>query len=272
MINPHRIRLVLADVDGTLVRPDKTLTERSRAAVHKLADEHIAFAITSGRPPRGLTMLVEPLRLQTPIAAFNGGMMVSPPDMMPLDIKTIPSELVVPVVHHLIGRGMDAWIFQHTDWFLRNPAAPHADREQRNVRFAPTVTDDLDRHAEGVVKIVGVSDDRPLVAACEKELREQVGDRLSAARSQPYYLDITHPEANKGAVVRRLSLDFGVPREAIATLGDMVNDVDMFAESGLSIAMGQADEDVRRAARRVTASNAQEGFAEAIERFVLADA
>ncbi|HXX68602.1 MAG TPA: Cof-type HAD-IIB family hydrolase [Polyangiaceae bacterium] len=271
MNNPHRIRLVLADVDGTLVRPDKTLTERSRAAVYKLADEHIAFAITSGRPPRGLTMLVEPLRLETPIAAFNGAMMVSP-EMTPIDIKTIPSDIVIPVVHHLIERGLDVWIYQHTDWFLRDLAAPHADREQRNVRFTPTVTQDLDGHAEGAVKIVGVSDDRPLVAACEKELREQYGDRVSAARSQPYYLDVTHPDANKGAVVRRLSVDLGVPRDAIATLGDMDNDIEMFIESGLSIAMGQASEDVRRAARRVTQSNAQEGFAEAIERFVLADA
>jgi len=95
------------------------------------------------------------------------------------------------------------------------------------------------------------------------------GDHVSAARSQPYYLDVTHPDANKGAVVRYLSRSLEIPAEAIATIGDMPNDVLMFAHSGLSIAMGNADREVQRAARRVTTSNEDEGFANAVERFIL---
>ena len=72
------ISLLLADVDGTLVTEDKVLTERARAAVHRLHEAGIRFAITSGRPPRGMAMLIEPLALETPIAAFNGGMFVAP--------------------------------------------------------------------------------------------------------------------------------------------------------------------------------------------------
>ena len=268
MTSTDRIRCVLADVDGTIVMPDKTITERSRAAVRKLADANILFAITSGRPPRGMAMLVEPLALHTPMAGFNGGMIVWP-DMTPIDVKAVPAELVPLVIRHLIGRGLDAWIYQRNDWFLRDPNAPHAPREQRTVQFAPIVTDDLESHAEGVVKIVGVSDDRSLMEACENEVRDRFGDRVSAARSQPHYLDITHPDANKGEVVRRISRALGIPQEAIATIGDMPNDVLMFALSGLSIAMGQASEDVKCAARRVTKPNTQDGFAEAIERYVL---
>ena len=102
-------------------------------------------------------------------------------------------------------------------------------------------------------------------------MRERVGDRLSAARSQAYYLDITHPEANKGAVLRFLSQKLAIPHEAIATIGDMPNDVLMFAQCGLSIAMGQSSDEVKRTARRVTKPNTEDGFAEAIERFVLGD-
>jgi Cof subfamily protein (haloacid dehalogenase superfamily) len=262
------IRLVIADVDGTLVTPDKTITARSRAAIGKLAEAGIAFAITSGRPPRGMSMLLEPLALRTPLSGFNGGVLVSP-DLTSIEIKAILPRLVGPIVANLLDRGLDAWIYQWNEWFLRDPAAPHAERERRTVRFAPIVTQDLEGRAGGVVKIVGVSDDRAKMSACEDEMRERFGDRVSVARSQLHYLDITHPDANKGEVLRRLSRELGVPHDEIATIGDMPNDVLMFALSGLSIAMGQASDDVKRSARRVTKANTDEGFAEAMERFVL---
>jgi Cof subfamily protein (haloacid dehalogenase superfamily) len=261
-------KLVLADVDGTLVTPDKTITERSRAAVRRLGEEHIAFAVTSGRPPRGMIMLLEPLGLRTPIAGFNGGMMVSP-DFTSIEIKAVPPPLVGPIVRTLFDRGLDAWLYRWNEWLLRDPKAPHAEREQRTVRFAPIVTSDLESHIGGVVKIVGVSDDKPTMAACEEEMHERFGESVAVARSQSYYLDITHPDANKGHVLRRLAQELEIPTESIATLGDMPNDILMFAQSGLSIAMGQSSEDVKRSARHVTKSNTEEGFAEAIERYVL---
>jgi Cof subfamily protein (haloacid dehalogenase superfamily) len=266
-----RIQLVLADVDGTLVMPDKTLTERSRTAVRKLGEANIAFAITSGRPPRGMSMLLEPLALRTPVAGFNGGVLASP-DMTWFEVRAVAPKLVAPIVRHFIDRGLDAWIYQWNDWFLRDPEAPHAPRERTTVGFAPTVTKDLESHVGGVVKIVGVTDDSAVMEACEEEVRERFGDNVSVARSQPHYLDVTHLDANKGQVLRRLSHEMGIPHEAVATVGDMPNDVLMFALSGLSIAMGQAGEDVKRAAKRVTKPNTQDGFAEAIERYVLGGA
>jgi hydroxymethylpyrimidine pyrophosphatase-like HAD family hydrolase len=107
------------------------------------------------------------------------------------------------------------------------------------------------------------------VARCEAETRRLCGPRVSAARSQPYYLDVTHPEANKGFVVRRLSELLSIPPEQIATIGDMPNDVLMFAKSGLSIAMGNASPEVQQSAHYVTTSYEDEGFANAVERFVL---
>jgi Cof subfamily protein (haloacid dehalogenase superfamily) len=189
--------------------------------------------------------------------------------MTPIDMKPVPPQFVGPIVRALIERGLDAWIYQNNDWFVRDASAPYVDREQSNVQFAPIVTRDLESHVENVVKIVGVSGDYPLVERCENDARERFGDMVSAARSRPRYLDITHPDANKGEVVRRVAQKLGISQQAVATVGDMANDVLMFALSGLSIAMGQSDEEVKRAARRVTSSNSEEGFAEAVERFVL---
>jgi hydroxymethylpyrimidine pyrophosphatase-like HAD family hydrolase len=131
------------------------------------------------------------------------------------------------------------------------------------------MADALDGLTRGVAKLVGVSDDLDAVAKAAAAAHDQFGDHVTAARSQPYYLDVTHPDANKGAVARYLSGRYDIPPEAIATIGDMPNDVLMFAHSGLSIAMGNASPEVQRAARRVTTSNEDEGFANAVHRFIL---
>ena len=93
--------------------------------------------------------------------------------------------------------------------------------------------------------------------------------RFRAARSQPYYLDVTHPNANNGTVATTLSKLLSVPTAEIATIGDMPNDVLMFRKSGVSIAMGNASAEVQKQARFVTASYNDEGFAKAVERYVL---
>jgi Cof subfamily protein (haloacid dehalogenase superfamily) len=260
-------RIVLADVDGTLVTQEKALTERAIAAVGRLREAGIEFAVTSGRPPRGMSMLVEPLALTTPISAFNGGLIVHP-DMSVVEQRTIAQD-VVPAAIELLGKqGLDVWLYSGADWLVRDAKAPHVDREASTVQFQPKVVKSFDG-VKDVAKIVGISDDHDLIDAATEEARERFGDHVSAAQSQPYYLDITHPQANKGEVVGYLSKYLDIPPEQFATIGDMPNDVLMFARSGLSIAMGNADHQVQRAARRVTASNEDEGFAKAIERFVL---
>jgi Cof subfamily protein (haloacid dehalogenase superfamily) len=261
------IRAVLADVDGTLVTQEKALTDRAVAAVAQLREAGIEFAVTSGRPPRGMSMLVAPLALSTPISAFNGGVIVRP-DMTVIEQKTIADDAAKAVIELLEHSGLDVWLYSGADWLVRKRNAPHVDKEAATVRFGPTVVDGYE-DVRQIAKIVGVSDDHELVSSTTERVREQCGDRVSAAPSQPYYLDVTHPKANKGEVVSYLAKDLDIPAEQFATIGDMPNDILMFARSGLSIAMGNAGSEVHRAARHVTASNEQEGFAKAMERFVL---
>ena len=263
------VKLLIADVDGTLVTGAKVLTDGACRAVERLRRAGIELAITSGRPPRGMAMLVEPLALTTPIAAFNGGIFVKPDLTTVIERRTLPLDVAREVLDFLLHAGLDAWVYRGTDWFIRAREAPHVAREQATVAFEPTLTGDLGAVLEGAVKIVGVSDDLALVERTEGELRQRVLGHASAARSQPYYLDVTHPDANKGMVVRFDSQALGVPLDRIATIGDMPNDVLMFGVGGISIAMGNASPDVRRCARYVTRSNEDEGFAHAVDAFVL---
>jgi Cof subfamily protein (haloacid dehalogenase superfamily) len=268
MTQAPKIKLLLADVDGTLVTSKKVLTPRAIEAVASLREAGILFAITSGRPPRGMAHLIAPLKLDTPIASFNGGEMVDE-GLKIIEAKALPLDLARETVAVLAAFKIDTWIYVGEDWFVRDPKAPHVAHESETVKFGPTVVAGFDGLLDKAVKIVGVSDDHDLLAKCEAEAKKRLGDRATAARSQPYYFDVTHRDANKGAVVDYLAKHFSIPREAIATIGDQPNDLTMFRRSGFSIAMGNAPDEVKAEASAVTDSMDDEGFAKAVERHVL---
>jgi Cof subfamily protein (haloacid dehalogenase superfamily) len=268
MAERQKISLVLADVDGTLVTEQKILTPRARDAVKALKAAGIRFAITSGRPPRGMSMLFDPLALDTPIAGFNGGLFIKR-DLTILEQKTVPADVAAQAIDLIRGHGLDAWIYCGNDWLITKLDAPHVAREAWTVKFEPTVVADFDKRLDQVAKIVGISDDLERVRRCEADAQAAFGQRATANRSQPYYLDITNKDANKGAVVEYLSRHMELADEEIATIGDQPNDVLMFKRSGLSIAMGNASDEVKKQADAVTDSYNDEGFAKAMERFVL---
>jgi Cof subfamily protein (haloacid dehalogenase superfamily) len=265
---PNGVRLVVADVDGTLVTPDKILTPRARAAVRAIVEAGIAFTITSGRPPLGMKPLIDELQLQDPIAAFNGGLLVRP-DLSVIREHLVPGEVAQAVIDILTKDTLDVWVYGHKNWYVKSRHGPHVDREEWTVKFPPTVVSTYESLLNRVVKIVGVNDDHDVMARCVDEVQRQFGQHVSAALSQPYYLDVTHPKANKGEVVNALSAMLAIPTGQIATIGDMPNDVLMFERSRVGIAMGNASLDVQGAAAFVTTSNREEGFALAMERFVL---
>jgi Cof subfamily protein (haloacid dehalogenase superfamily) len=263
------IKMVIADVDGTLVTQEKVLTKRAAEAVSRLHEAGVLFSITSGRPPRGMAMLIDPLKLTLPLAAFNGGVLIKPDLSTVVDQKFLPAGVPEQVIEAIENHGLDIWVYTDTEWFVRDANAPHVAREQWTVKFPPTVVKTFAGLLGRVAKIVGVSDDLERVARCEKDVQQAGGTHVSAARSQPYYLDVTHPQANKGEVVLSMSRLLNIPTAQIATIGDMPNDVLMFEKSGVSIAMGNASPEVQAAATYVTATNEDEGFAKSIEKYIL---
>ena len=291
-----KIKLLLADVDGTLVDSHKRITPRACQAIGSLRQAGIKFAVTSGRPPRGMRMIADAVDLSAPIAAFNGGTLVAPDSFEVIKSFTLPPEIAEQIIARLGEHGLDVWVYAGLEWYLRDADAPHRAKEEHTVQFPPTVVRDFAAAlAAGVSKIVGVSDDLDLVTRVEAAVQAEfsgtartkqsnaprehdaqapaaAGPSVSAARSQPYYLDVTHSWANKGGVVEMLAQTQNIPAGQIATIGDMPNDVLMFAKSGFSIAMGQSSDAVKRAADRVSAGLDHEGFARAVEDFVLGDA
>jgi Cof subfamily protein (haloacid dehalogenase superfamily) len=280
-----KISLLLSDVDGTLLDSKKRITARAKAAIEKVHEEGIKFAVTSGRPPRGMKMIVEQVKLSAPIAAFNGGMFVEPDTMKVLNSLRLDNETAKAVIDRIGSFDLDVWVYADVEWYLRNFDAPHREKEEQAVQFQPMVVSNFtEALQQGVAKVVGVSDQYDLVAEAEKVIQaefehgiharcttasRECEPSVSATLSQPYYLDVTHPKANKGAVVEWLSEYLKIPSAEIATIGDMSNDVLMFQKSRYSIAMGQASDEVKKSATYVTGGMDEEGFAKGVDEFVL---
>jgi Cof subfamily protein (haloacid dehalogenase superfamily) len=265
-----RIALVVSDVDGTLLTKDKTLTDAAKHAVQRLHEAGIGFTITSSRPTIGMRFLIEPLHIRLPIGAFNGSCIVDP-ELKPVEQHLIPETAARHALEVLTKFGTEIWLFTPDRWLARDPNGEYVPHEKRAIRADPTIVADFAPYLTSACKIVGASNDPAMLQRCEIAMREALGTQATAVRSQSYYLDITPPAVDKGTFVQTMAARLGVSLDAVATIGDMQNDLAMFRTSGTSFAMGNASDDVKKAATHVTASNEDEGFAKAME-VVLASA
>jgi Cof subfamily protein (haloacid dehalogenase superfamily) len=259
-----RIALVVSDVDGTLLTKDKTLTEGARGAVRRLHEAGIGFTITSSRPIIGMRFLIEPLAITLPVGAFNGSCIVDP-HLNPIELHLIPASTAQRSIEIFDEFGVDIWLFTMDLWLTRRPDGEYVPHEKRAIRADPTIVADFAPYLASTCKIVGSSSDAALLQRCEIAMQQALGTQATAVRSQSYYLDVTPPGYDKGTFVQAMAKRLGLSTDAVATIGDMQNDLAMFRVSGMSIAMGNATDDVRKLATHVTASNEDEGFAKAVD-------
>jgi Cof subfamily protein (haloacid dehalogenase superfamily) len=259
-----RVALVVSDVDGTLVTKDKVLTDAAKGAVWRLRDAGIGFTITSSRPPVGMRFLVEPLGITLPIGPFNGSSIVDP-GLDPIEQHLIPVGAVQTSIDVLKQFGVDIWLFTNEAWMIQRDDGKYVPHEQHTIQHAPVIADDFTPYLTTACKIVGACADPALLQRCEAAMQQALGDQALAIRSQTYYLDITPPGQSKGTFVQAMAKRLGIPVDAVATIGDMQNDLAMFKVSGLSFAMGNATDDVKKQASHVTRSNEDDGFAGAVD-------
>ena len=263
------IQLVLCDMDGTLLMPDHSISSRTLAAVKALQAMGVYFTLASGRPPKAMRDQIKQLGIELPSAAFNGGVLVHA-DGSYLQSYPLPYEAVKTTLQILLAQPeVEVWVFADDQWILRDPLGPMVPREHAALGFDPLVVTDFEAYSQRVEKIVAASDNASLLIELEHQLQGALGDQAIASRSQAFYLDVTALQANKGDALVTLSGLLEVPLANTLVIGDGGNDPAMFKRAGISVAMGQADGEIRRQADYVTSANDEEGVAQALERFVL---
>jgi Cof subfamily protein (haloacid dehalogenase superfamily) len=264
------IDLLVCDVDGTLVRSDKTVAPATERAVRRLRAAGIGFSAISARPARGMRYPIEVLDIDQPTGAFNGGTIVGP-DGAILSAHRLSEATAAQTLALFTAQDVEIWVFADDQWLVVDPDGPFVPRERQAVGFEPVVLPDFGGAIHRVDKIVAASHDHALLARMEESTAAALAGQARAVRSQPYYLDVTAPQADKGHGLVALAQAAGVPLERVAVIGDGHNDVPMFERAGLAIAMGQAAPEVQAAARHVTTGNDADGVAHAIGRFILGD-
>lgn len=264
----HRISLLVSDIDGTLVTGDKRLTEANIAAAHRLQEAGCRISLVSSRPPAGFAMLTEPMRLKAPIGAFNGAAILNP-DLTIIEETRLPEDAAREAIAAFAEFDIDGWLFSKDTWYVTNPDGDYVPKERRTIQHEPKVVESFAPLLGDVGKLVGSSKAFDRVAACEAALAKRLEGRAAAKRSQQYYLDVTAHGFDKGEATRRISKVLGVPLDEVAVIGDQANDLPMFAVAGYKIAMGNAIPELKSLADYVTQDNEHDGWAAAVERFLL---
>ena len=262
------IRLLLCDIDGTLVRHDKSLPERNIAAIKDLTARGLPVSLISARPEAGILPIAAQLGLPGPFGAFNGGTVFGA-NGHHYAAHRLPADLAEALLALYAQAKVTRWLFSGDQWLTTDLADPHTPREIISAGLQPHLVQDFTPWLAQADKIVAVCDDPAAMAELRERARDLAAERADVVLSQDYYLDATATLANKGDGAAQLAALYGVPLSQVAVIGDQANDIAMFRRAGLAIAMGQAKPAVQAEAQFIAASCEDAGVADAIERFIL---
>ncbi|WP_254602943.1 Cof-type HAD-IIB family hydrolase [Sphingomonas bacterium] len=262
------IRLLVSDVDGTLVDKDKKLTSAVVDAVRRLNDAGVAFTIISARPRSGMMPIADTLAIDRPMGAFNGGIVFTRVGQV-MEHHVIDPNVARGVFDIVGDAKVDRWVFAKDEWHASTDEGVHVEHERLASNQNPIVQDSFDELLDEADKITFVSDDAELLRDLHKKATAKFGDRATIVQSQTYYLDVTARAANKGDGITALTAAIDIPLAETAAVGDQANDLPMLALARVSIAMGNAPDPVKAKAQHVTAGNDADGVAHAIDDIIL---
>lgn len=275
------IRLVVTDLDGTLLATDKSISPQNRAAIERLRAQGIAFTIASGRMSQILASYVHELGITVPVIACNGAKIFDPVQDKVLDHCFLDAVAAESLLDFSARHGLDYLAFGMADVHY----APDSRRVQhyRNyneiavrtgvppVPLIPFGNDPAGEHRAlaraGLLKILVAErrgGDIPLA------LQHIAGfASIYPEVSEPNIIDVLPIAANKGRALERIARELGIALSDVCVFGDYENDISMMQVAGHSFAMANAVESVRRTATYLTDSNDEHGFATAIDRYIL---
>ena len=267
----HRYQLIAIDVDGTLVKSDQTISPRTRDALIRVQEQGVKVCICSGRPTYGIAPHAETLRLADFggfVVSYNGGGICEWSTRTEIFSQTLDAD-VLPYLYACSQRGG----FQILTYVGSHIVAEVTDNRyiqftsMRNKMPIRQVPHFLEEITYPISKCMIVGDPEPL-SRLEAEMAAALHGRAEAYRSEPFFLEVVPRGIDKAKGLATLLAHLGLQREELMAFGDGFNDLSMIQYAGLGIAMGNAQEVIKKAADFVTLSNEADGIADAVERFI----
>ncbi len=264
-------QLVALDMDGTLLKEDKSISERNQAAIKAAREAGKNVIIATGRPSIGLIPYIEQLDMKGPhdyVVAFNGAL-----------VKHIQSGEVIfskTVTHQdyeaLFALSQEYGVHIHalTDEYVTTPKKnPYTQVEAdiNSIEIKEWAVQEVPKD-DVLVKIMFIDDPKKLDAV-EAKLPPEYREKYTVVRSAPIFLEFLNPAADKGVGVKAVAERENVPRESVICVGDADNDKAMILYAGLGVAMGNAVEPIKKIANTITDDNESDGVAKVIEKYML---
>ena len=266
-------KLIALDMDGTLLRGDGTISERTKSAIQQARQKGVKVVLASGRPIEGLERYLTELGLTTDddyALSYNGALIKNVGTR-----ENICSQLIsgkdlhdVYAVSQQIGVNTHAF---STEFGLISPKLSHYTAHERDINGIPLTLIDFNELSEDhpIVKVMLV-DEPEILSPGVEQIPTDYYDRFTVVRSAPFFLEILNKNSNKGNGVAMLADYLGITSAEVICVGDAGNDIHMLEYAGLSVAMGNAFDDIKAIADYVTHSNEDDGVAHVIEKFILA--
>lgn len=262
------IRLLACDMDGTLFRQDLVISERVQQAIAAAQRAGVIVALATGRMPAAARAFVEMLRLSGP-QIYSNGALVQTSEGEILHHRPVDPAVAPRLVAYGRERGLHANAYVGDDVYVER-MSPEAEFTRQLNRLNPRLVPDLAAFvACGPTKMVFVRlpEAGPTLVG---EVQSAFAGEILAFSSVKQYVEIIHPDADKGKALLALAERLGIPIGQVAAIGDGDNDLTLLGAAGLPLAMGNATPRLKAIARHVVGTVEEGGVAEAIEKFVLA--
>ncbi len=268
-----RYRLLVLDIDGTLVNSNKKLTRQTRQGIEKAQQAGVTVALASGRPAYGIFPLAKELNLQKNggyIISFNGGQIFDCRTQSMLHQKTLP--LQMPALLYQMARENNVAILTYQDHYLitENEDNVFVKEEAAINKMPIRKIDSFCDYVKFPVAKCLMMDHPAHLEEVEQLVKQKFGDSLNVFRSAPFFLEVMPQGIEKAAALNILGEKTGIRQEEMIACGDGHNDISMISYAGLGVAMENAQPAVKRAADIITKSNDEDGVAHVIEKFILA--
>lgn len=265
-------KLVAIDMDGTLLKEDKTISERTKKAIQSAREKGVTVVLATGRPIEGVSRYLKELDMYSEkdyVLSYNGALIQ----------KTKSKEAVAKValkgedLHYLrklsneLGVNIHAFSEKKGLITPKNSKYTEVEAEINNIEIHEMNIDNISDD-EVMIKIMMI-DEPEILEKAVGNLPKEVYEKYTVVRSTPFFLEFLNKDVNKGVGVEMLAKHLGLNKDSVMTLGDAGNDLHMIEYAGLGIAMENAFDEVKEAADYITDSNDNDGVAKAIEKFIL---
>lgn len=265
-------KLVAIDMDGTLLKEDKTVSNITKKAIERAQKKGVKVVLASGRPIEGIYRYLDELKLVSEddfVLSFNGSIIQNTKTKEVICKNVLKGSDLLYLYNISKKVGVNVHAFSAVGCIT--PKMSKYTEVEGTINGIDIKIVDFNNidSSEDLYKVMMI-DEPDILEKAIKDIPEGVYDKYTVLRSTPYFLEFLNKNSNKGEGVKALANYLGIRKEEVICIGDAGNDLHMIEFAGLGVAMGNAFEEVKKAADYITSTNEDDGVAEVIEKFILA--